>query len=650
MSRYPYGRLLLAAATLLASSTLVQAQEQDAPAAERIDTLIVLGSRLPIAPAEMPGSAQIISADDLRDAEAAFATDLLRTLPTTAISRSGGPGALTQMRIRGSEADHVQVRIDGFKVNDPAIGSAYDFAHVRGPTVEAIELLPGPSGVLWGSDAVAGALHLRTPQLDGLELRAGIGSRRTRELTIGAGTLGERGGVTIIADHYDTRGENISADDGDPDGDPDGYTITTVNLRGTVGLTPELKLSGTLRGFDASVEFDPTPAPDFVPADGDRESDIRRLLSGVHLDWSPDDAWQHRLTLEALGSRHKDFADGMATDLRAGRRFRASAQSAHTFAALLPGTQQLVAALEVEREHFRQRGMASDFGDPNQNQSLDHRSGLIEWRAEPAAKLHLMVAVRQDWNSDFANATTWRTGVRTDLPAALGSVWASYATAVKNPAFTERFGFTPDTFLGNPELDPERSRGIELGWTRAFLDERAELELVWHRARLEKEIDGFVFDPASGLFTARNRDRNSRREGVEARLSMRPDAATTITARYAWLDATEPEDGAGQVRELRRPRHSGALALTREFLDARLRLRTDLIWTGKRDDLSFATFPATRLALDDYLLIHAAASWQASPRLELFLRGDNLANENYQDVFGYATPGRQVHAGFRLRP
>ncbi len=647
MSLHRLIRPLSAAAVLLSSS--VFAQEHDDSRAERIENLVVLGSRLPIPPAELPGSAQTLSSDDLRDAEAAFATDLLRTLPTTAISRSGGPGTLTQMRIRGSEADHVQVRIDGFKVNDPAIGSAYDFAHVRGPTVEAIELLPGPSGALWGSDAVAGAIHLRTPLIDGLELRAGIGSRRTREVTIGAGRLGDRGDVSIVADHYDTRGENISADRGDPDGDPDGYTITTVNLRGAVDLTPELRLSGTVRGFDASVEFDPAPAPDFVPADGDQESKIRRVLSGVHLDWSPDEAWQHRLTLEALGSRHKDFADGSATDLRAGRRFRASAQSAHTFAALLPGTQQVVVALEAEREHFRQRGMATAFGDPNQNQSLDHRSGLLEWRAHPDEAWHLMAAVRRDWNSDFANATTWRTRVRTNLPAELGSLWISYATAVKNPVFTERFGFTPDTFIGNPNLQPERSRGVEIGWTRAFLDERADLELVWHRARLEKEIDGFVFDPASGLFTARNRDRNSRREGVEARLTLRPDAATAVTARYAWLDATEPENDT-QVRELRRPRHNAALSLTRDFLEARLRLRTDVVWTGKRDDLSFATFPATRLSLDDYVLIHAAATWQAGPRLELFLRGDNLGNERYQDVFGYATPGRQVHAGFRLRP
>ena len=636
--------LLVAATTIFVQPAFADVAE--ATAKQEIDTLLVLGSRTPVAPSELPGAAQFLTAQDLRDAESPFLTDLLRTLPTTAISRSGGPGSLTQMRIRGSESDHVQVRIDGFKVNDPAIGSAYDFAHVRGPTVEAVELLPGPSGALWGSDAVAGALHLRTPRLDGLELRAGAGNRRTREVTLGAGTTGDRGHVTAIADHYDTRGENVSADDGEPDG----YTVTTLNLTGGVDLTPELRLSGTVRGFDATVEFDPTPAPDFVPADGDRESEIRRVVSGMHLDWTPSDDWQHRLTLEALGSRHEDFADGAVTDARLGRRYRGSFQSAYAYEGFLPGSQQLVVALETERERFIQRGTASAFGDPNQRQSLRHHSGLLEWRAHPHQSMHVTAALRQDWNSDFSNATTWRTGLRSALPAALGDAWISYATAVKNPAFTERFGFTPDTFLGNPGLEPERSRGLEIGWARGFADDRAELELLWHRARLQKEIDGFVFDSDTGLFTARNRDRNSRREGIEARLKLRPDDVTTITARYAWLDASEPDAAGGQVRELRRPRHSGAVSLTRAFADDRLRLRTDVVLSGKRDDLSFATFPATRVALDDYILINAAASWQASPQVELFLRADNLADEDYQDVFGFNTPGRQFHVGFRLRP
>lgn len=610
-----------------------------------IDELVVLGSRVAITPTELAAAPAILDATAIRSSQAAFATDLLRTLPGTATSRSGGQGALTQVRLRGAEADHIQVRVDGVKANDPAIGGAYDFAHLRAPTLERMELVPGPSGVFWGSDALAGAMHFSTPVLEGVELRAAGGSRSTREATLSAGFREEGGYLTAVADHYRTDGEDLS----EGPGESDGYRNTTLAARGGLQLTPDLSVQASVRRFDANVEFDPAPAPDFLPAEGDRDSDIERLLAGVQVDWQQSDSLQHQLALEYLNSRHEDFADGELTDIRRGRRYRASWQSAIAPETELPGDQTWIIALDTERERFVQRGEATAFGDPNQNQTMRQHGGLLEWRYSPEPGLHLQAAVRRDWNQDFANATTWRTGLRGDLPAGLGSAWASYATASRNPAFTERFGFTPDAFLGNPDLKPERSRSLEIGWLRDFLDQAATLELVWHRSRLVDEIDGFVFDPNLGLATARNRDSNSRRKGIEGRVTLRPAEATRVTARYAWLDATEP-DGAGaeQVRELRRPRHSATLTLDQGFLEDRGSLRVDAVWNGKRDDQFFGTMPATTVKLDDYLLVNIGVSWQATPELELFTRIENLIDTDYQDVLGYETPGRQAFAGFRL--
>lgn len=612
---------------------------------QQLDELVVMGSRIAIAPRELAAAPVLLDSHDIQTSQAAFATELLRTLPGTSTSRSGGPGALTQVRLRGAEADHIQVRVDGVKANDPATGAAYDFAHLRAPTLERIELLPGPAGVFWGSDALAGALHFATPRMDGVELRAAAGSRETREATLIAGFDEQAAYLTALADHYRTDGENLS----EGPGAADGHKITTLGARGGVVLAPDLELHASVRRFESNVEFDPAPAPDFLPADGDRDSDIERLLAGVHLDWTQSDALQHRLALEYLKSSHEDYAEGTLTDIRRGRRYRGSWQSAFTPDSDLPGEQTWVLAMDTEHERFVQRGEATAFGDPNQRQTMRQHGGLIEWRYAPTDQVHFQAAVRRDWNQDFANATTWRTGLRADLPADLGNAWVSYATATKNPAFTERFGYTPDTFVGNPDLKPERSRSLEIGWLRDFIEQAATLEIVWHRTRLVEEIDGFFFDPNIGLATARNRDSNSRRQGVETSLTLRPTDTTRITGRYAWLNATEPDrTGGQQVRELRRPKHNASLSLLQGFMNGRGNLRADVIWNGKRHDQFFGTFPATTVTLDDYTLVNLGAGWQVTPELELFGRIENLTNADYEDVLGYNTPGRQAFAGFRL--
>lgn len=631
--------LALGACACLPATSLAEPRA-DAPS---IDTLVVLGSRLAIAPEALAASPRHFEPDLLRDSESAFASDLLHTLPSASVARSGGPGSLTQVRLRGGEADHVQVRLDGIKANDPATGGSYDFAHLRSPTLERMELVPGPSGALWGSDAVAGALHLQTLQTRGIRLRTAAGSHRTREGTLSAGVESDNGAFSVLADHYRSDGINIS----EGPGEDDGYAVTTLAMTGNRSLTDAVELSASLRRIGATVEFDPTPAPSFVPAEGDRESEIERLLAGIELAITPDAHWQHQLRLNLLDSEHRDHADARLTDIRRGERYHAGWQSAWSGQGLLPGDQTWILALESERETFVQRGRASTFGDPNQNQHMSQHAGVLEWRYTPLDRLHLNVALRRDWNQDFANRTTWRTGLRGELPAGLGDAWASLATAVKNPAFTERFGYTPDSFLGNPELKPERARTFELGWQKTLLEDAATLELVWHNTRLVDEIDGFAFDQTTGLGTARNRNRNSRRQGLEAELALRLASQTRISTRYAWLDATEPDTSGNSMREVRRPQHSGSLILRHQAFSKRLRLYGELTWTGARDDQSFATFPATTVTLDDYLLVRASASWQLNRELELFARIENLTDADYQEVLGYQTPGRQLTAGFR---
>src|SRR3546814_15151062 len=79
------------------------------------------------------------------------------------LSRNGGYGAATSLRIRGAETDQTVVVIDGVKLNDPSsAGGGYNFAHLLIGDAARIEVLRGPQSILWGSQAIGGVVNVVT--------------------------------------------------------------------------------------------------------------------------------------------------------------------------------------------------------------------------------------------------------------------------------------------------------------------------------------------------------------------------------------------------------------------------------------------------------------------------------------------------------
>jgi vitamin B12 transporter len=71
---------------------------------------------------------------------------------------------------------------------------------------------------------------------------------------------------------------------------------------------------------------------------------------------------------------------------------------------------------------------------------------------------------------------------------------------------------------------------------------------------------------------------------------------------------------------------------------------------GEQDDIVFPPFPASSeiVTLDDYWLVGITAAYDVTPKLNLFARTTNLLDEDYEDVYGYRTPGRAAWMGMRL--
>lgn len=615
------------------------------------ETMIVRAARVPLPAANLGSSVTVLDRNLLERRQGAPLGDLLRSTPGIAVSRTGGIGAFTQLRMRGGESNQVLVFIDGVRANDPAQNSEFNAAHLFTDGIESVEIVRGPQSSLWGSDALSGVISVTTRRADagaGGEAFAEGGSDGWRRIGGSAGYGDDRLHLRIAASEVHTGGDNI-ARTGDEN---DGYRNTTVNLR--LGYEPAegLQTHATLRYTDAVNEFDGVDFSTGLPADRDNETDARQVYGrlGATLD-TFDGRWQHRLgyaltDTENRNSTENGFAptgyDLNTTDARV------DVFTYQTSIVVADG-HVVTGAYERQQEEFSQRGPASLFGDPNHDEDMSADSFVFEYSGSITPALSLLASARNDNNSVFRNRTTGRLSAAWRVGNSAVKLRAAYGTGVKNPTFTERFGYFT-SFIGNPNLKPERSRGWEAGVDAGRPGDAVNVSLTWFDEELNDEINGFVFDPATFGFTAGNEDGKSRRRGLELNGHWRPAAGLRLGFAYTWVDADEEAGGAFQ-REIRRPEHIAGANLDWSFLDDRASLNLNLDYNGAQDDFHFPPVPPyrERVKLDEFALLSVAASYRLAAGLTVFARVENALGENYEEVFGFATPGRAIYAGLRYR-
>jgi vitamin B12 transporter len=296
----------------------------------------------------------------------------------------------------------------------------------------------------------------------------------------------------------------------------------------------------------------------------------------------------------------------------------------------------LTAAAEWSRERFD----ASDViygGFTNQRRRRDQSALVGEWRGELSGHV-ATVAVRRDRFSDFKDATTARAGLLVRL-ADGWSLAGGYGSGIAQPTFFDLYGFFPGSFRGNPALAPERSRGGEVSLRGTSGPWRGAVTLF--RQKLTGEIVE-RFDSVTFLSSVENAADDSRRQGAEFELGYSATSALSLSAHYSFLDAEEP---AG--RELRRPRHSGAILADGAL--GRLSYGASLAYDGTRLDRDFDFFPSRLVRLEGGWSANARLGWQLSKRFELFGRVSNALDSSREDVVGYRREGRRAYAGVRAR-
>jgi vitamin B12 transporter len=660
MSSFPFStasRRFASRRVVLGALAGLMAAASPAPAQQPVDIpeIVIYANQFPTEASRVGASATVLIGETLRNQGFGTVAEALRTVPGVSVSQSGNPGALTQARIRGSESNHVLVLIDDVPVNDFANGD-FNFADFPLEDVERIEVIRGPQSGIYGANAHSGVISIVTRTGRGLarpkaDFRIEGGTRETAAVSGSVqGAAGPLYGAFSFA-HNTTDGHNISRIGNERDGN----RATTTTAKVGVELTPTANIEATFRRTARFTEFDSQRfSKPFEGKAFDSVYDFNRaenILGRIAATWSLfDGALVQRVSASRYEERRNDddVVSGFFRSKGQRDNFAYKATLRHD-TNFIGGEQHTLALVIDQQREFLTINSASLAFDPAAARfwaagAERTDTGLAgEYAVNLPFGLTLTGALRHDWNSGFADTTTWRVTGSQRFASTGTRLHSSVGTGVTNPNFIEQFGFFVGTFIGNPALKPEYSLGWDFGVEQTFWDGRLVTDVTYFSTDFEDKIT-FVTSGGGFIATPVNISGASPRRGVEVSVRVTPVNWLSFIGTYTYTDA-RLADG---TPEIRRPRHAASASATVKFAEGRGRATVNVIYNGKMPD-SWFRFPITPVELDAYTTVGGIIEYDVTPHATVYVRGENVFNAWYEEVFSHRAQGAIVLAGLKLR-
>jgi vitamin B12 transporter len=605
--------------------------------AESADTVVISATRIPTPESQVASSLTVITADDVAARQSRTLPDLLKDAPGLNLIQVGGPGGLTSIFIRGTNANHTKVLVDGIEVSDPSsFDGSFDFSRFLTQDIQTVEILRGPQSGLYGSDAIGGVINITTQSGSGpAQLKATAEGGSFETFNQGAGVSGSTGGFHYAANvaHVHSGATPVTPLEllapGEPRND-DYYDNLTGSTKLGYDITDHLDVGLVARYIDSHLRLtgdDPFTFPS-TPEAQQSATNTRQLYTraSAHLR-TPDGLFEETLGIAYNLLDSSDFtppADGPPSYFSS-ERIRLDWQGN----VRLAKAETLVLGVEHQRDEIRSPLSAA----------LSIDSGYAELQSGFGNTLFNTLSARYDHNDHFGGRVTYRIAPVFVIQQSGTRIKASLGTGFKAPTLDELFHDYPAfNFFANPNLVPESSRGYDAGFEQALAGGAFTFGATYFR----NDIHNLISDNAD--FTSYANIGRARTDGAEAFVAYQPSKAITIRLDYTF---TQAMDEVLDEELLRRPKHKVSLNATWQAT-TRLLLHTTVLsvgdWIDANRDLS-----VPRLTAPGYTTVDIAASFDLDSRLSLFGRIDNLLDRRFQNPIGFQAPGFGAFAGVKLK-
>jgi vitamin B12 transporter len=577
----------------------------------QLEPIVVSASKTEQSLKGVTANVDVITAEELEERHITSVLDALRIFTSIPIAQSGGMGQQSSFYQRGFKTENTVVMIDGIRYNDPTtIGGAAQLEHLMVNDIERIEIINGPQSGVWGANAVAGVINIITKKASkNLSIEGNIEYGSYATTKVGANVSQKIGSLSYYLGVNQIKTDGISAitpyGKNSRDYETDSYKNQTVNTKLAYDITPSDVLTTQFTFINAKTQYDGDSGfPFYTPLPNSTGYEIHQMNRLGNVGYRHN--FDHGDYLDATYSVttfNKEDPLGWTT------QFKGSNKELNL----------------LGKVHYNENGFVV-IGANNLNsrdiinaKELDSK-GIFLTNTNQLDKLVLTESIRRDQYSVFNDKTTGKIGAKYFVMPDF-SLSSNYGTAYRTPSLYELY----DSWSGNPNLTPETTKGYDV--TAQY----KALTLTYFNNKIDNLID-YDF----GSFSYANVPGQTTFEGYELGYKQNVLESFSLNLDYTKLFA---KDKNGNYYA-KRP-HDSAKATIDYFGINKLLLNVAAQYVGTRYEGNNQT--------GRYTLVSALANYEFTRFVSIYLKGDNLTDKLYQEVFGYGTYGRTISVGLNAK-
>ena len=543
--------------------------------------------------------------------------------------------------IRGGRSRQVVIRVDGVTITDPTSSSNdFDLRLLAADQIESIEILKGASSTLYGSGAAAAVINITTKSASKKSIAAQfsstIGTNQSQddqdydlnEFVNRASVNGTVNKVSYLASFSNQSTDGLSAAEVDG-AESDAYSRYNVFAKIGYQWNKNFKFHFFGNFDDLKTDFDGGAA-----FEADNQFQSQQLRAGSFWEVKYGQGKGSFTFVNSYALLEREFISGFPTQYD-GRTFTFDAYNKYKF----DNSLHTVIGVNGTNSDFNLFNIP--FGSDDFVQSINANQADFDI-VDPYANvvytsdfgLNVNLGARLNMHSAYGNNFVY--SINPSYTYTFGENYlkglVSYSTAYITPSLFQLY----DTafFTGNEELEPEESRTAEVGVELSH-QKKALLSVVYFSRISENFI---TFD--SVTFANINAENEIDVDGIEVNLDTKfLEDKLIVTGNYTYTNVDKLEDN------IRIPEHMinatvGYQLGSKTFTSLTYEFNSD------RADNDFVN--SNMVTLDSYGVLDFYINHQLLDNLNVFAGVDNILNEEYQEVFGYNTRGRNAKIGLNL--